>query len=88
MPDCSTPTLRQHKEWSMRPTEAHGLLILCAFWALAACHPKSVPPDDERMAQAMRKVEADQAKSDKLVMERADADTKKQIQIQNAVRER
>jgi hypothetical protein len=40
------------------------------------------------MAQAMRRVEADQAKSDKLVMQRADAETLKAVRLQNAIRKR
>ena len=62
--------------------------LLLAVGVVAGCHAPPPDQDDARMAQAMRRVEADQAKSDKLVMQRADAETLKAVRLQNAIRKR
>ena len=72
----------------MSPAKAIIFLSVLAPPALTACGRQADPGDDARMAKAMRKVEADQAKSDKFVMEHPDEETQKQVRIQNAIRER
>ena len=70
----------------MALAKATDIPTVIALATLAACDRKvDVGNDDARMAQAMRKVEADQAKSDKLLMERTDAETLRQLRIQKAI---
>jgi hypothetical protein len=73
----------------MSPVRAGGTTAAIALATLAACQQSSTDTsDDKRMAQAMRKVEVDQAKSDKLVLERADEETKRDLKIQRAIGKR
>ena len=70
----------------MSLAKATVIPTVLALATLAACDRKvDAGNDDARMAQAMRKVEADQAKSDKLVMERTDAETQRELRIQKAI---
>ena len=69
----------------MSLAKATVIPTVLALATLAACDRKVDAGNDARMAQAMRKVEADQAKSDKLVMERTDAETQRELRIQKAI---